>query len=301
MPFAIKNYFSGPFLVALASFLWATDALVRYPAVGKTDPIIIVLFEHILVVFLLFPWVLRKYGKSLFSLSPTEWLAAIFSGVGGSALGTVFFTASFSYVNPSVAVLLQKLQPIIVVIVAFLILGERPAKKFYGWGVVALIAGLILSFPDLNFQFLSDGVNLHSKGIQYAFAAAFLWATSTVSGKILLKRTPPASATFWRFAFGSIPLLGLLFLGSTSFPMEVLNSSSSLLTLLYLSLVPGLFAMLIYYTGLARTSASTTTFIELVYPIGAVILNTVFLHTPLDSVQTIAGGVLILAVAMISF
>jgi drug/metabolite transporter (DMT)-like permease len=59
--------------------------------------------------------------------------------------------------------------------------------------------------------------------------------------------------------------------------------------------------MLIYYRGLSRTPASVSTFIELVYPIGAVILNTAFLHTPLVPIQIIAGLILTFAVAMISF
>ena len=292
---------TGPALVGLAAFLWATDALVRYPAIGKVDPTLIVLVEHILAVIILLPWVIRKHRDEIFALSPKEWLSALFCGVGGSAVATLFFTASFLFINPSVAVLLQKLQPVMVVVIAYLFLGERPAKKFYFWGLIALAAGIVLSFPDLDFKFLSEGVDLHSKGIKYAFGAALIWAASTVSGKILLKRTAPTLATFWRFCFGLFGLMVLLGLSGNLQIFEVLNSFENILVLLYLSLIPGLFAMMVYYAGLARTPASVTTFIELLYPIGAVILNTMFLHTPLQPVQVAAGSVLILAVAVLSF
>lgn len=296
---SIKNI-SGPFLVGFAAILWATDALVRYPTSGKVDPTFIVLIEHILGVLILLPWLLYKHKNSIFSLNAKEWLAAIFSGIGGSAIATLFFTASFLYVNPSVAVLLQKLQPVMVVMIAFLFLGERPAKKFYCWSLVALAAGIILSFPDLNFNFLSEGLSIHSKGIQYAFGAALLWAASTVSGKILLVRTPATLATFWRFFFGLLALSAVMFLAKDTPPLTSMSQSLSF-ALLYLSIIPGLLAMLIYYSGLSRTPASVTTFIELIYPIGAVALNTIFLHTPLGMVQTIAGSILLVAVAMISF
>ena len=207
---------SGPFLVGLAAILWATDALVRYPASGKIDPTIIVLVEHLLAVMILLPWLLYKHKSSLFSLNTKEWLAAIFSGIGGSAIATLFFTASFLYVNPSVSVLLQKLQPVMVVVIAYLFLGERPARKFYLWSIVALAAGIILSFPDFNFDFLSGGLSFHSKGIQYAFGAALLWAASTVSGKILLVKPPPVLATFWRFFFGLLALTAVSFLAQDS-------------------------------------------------------------------------------------
>jgi drug/metabolite transporter (DMT)-like permease len=293
---------TGPLLVGTAAFLWATDALVRYPAIGTTDPSFIVLLEHFLAVALLFPWMLYKYKMELFSLSPLEWLAAAFSGMGGSAIATVLFTASFLYINPSIAILLQKFQPVLVVLIAFIALGERPVKKFYFWGFIALVAGMILSFPDLNFKFLSEGLeNVHSKGFYYALGAALLWAASTVFGKILLNRTPPSLAAFWRFVFGLIAMIGFL-IAARNFPdMTSLYAKTNWVSLLYLSLVPGLIAMLFYYSGLARTPAIVTTFIELVYPIGAVILNTYFLHTALNPVQTGAGLVLVISVAMLSF
>ncbi len=300
MAFKTQSW-TGPLLVAVAAFLWATDALIRYPAIEKVDPTFMVFVEHLLAVFILFPWLYFKNRNELFSLSPKEWFAALISGVGGSAIATVFFTASFLYINPSVAVLLQKLQPVIVVLIAYLVLGERPEKKFFLWGTVALGAGVALSFPDLDFRFLGSGVDLYSKGIQYAFGAALLWAGATVSGKVLLKNTTPTLATFWRFFFGLIALTVLLFLSGTPPTLSLFTHTTAWSSILYLSLVPGLLAMLVYYNGLSGTPASVTTFIELIYPIGAVALNTIFLHTPLVPVQTFAGFILVCAVAMISF
>jgi drug/metabolite transporter (DMT)-like permease len=290
----------GPLLVGFAAFLWATDALVRYPAIDTIDPTFIVFIEHLLGVLILAPWVYYKHRKQAFALSPKEWASAIFCGIGGSALAMLFFTASFLYVNPSVAVLLQKLQPVVVVVIAYLFLSERPSRKFFIWGSIALAAGIVLSFPDFNFKFLSKGMDLHSKGIQYALAAAVIWAASTVAGKILVNKTPPALATFWRFFFGFIALSIIILITKAPQPWHLLQPGQSLNALLYISLVPGLLAMLFYYAGLAKTSASVTTFIELAYPIGAVILNTIFLKTPLDPVQTVAGAILVLAVTLMS-
>ncbi len=292
--------FSGPFLIGIAALLWATDALVRYPAINSVDPTFIIFIEHLLGVTLLTPWIYRHHRKNVFSLSLKEWLAAAFCGIGGSALANVLFTASFLYVNPSVAVLLQKLQPVMVIFIAYLFLGERPNRKFFLWGAVALGAGIVLSFPNLNFRPLSRGVDLHSQGIQYALGAAFIWAASTVAGKMLVLRTAPVLATFWRFTFGLVTLIVLMALAKNPGSWSVLSNSQTFSSLLYLSLVPGLFAMLIYYSGLSRTQASITTFVELIYPIGAVVLNTFFLHTPLETIQTIAAAILLCAVTLIS-
>ncbi|MBI2712310.1 MAG: DMT family transporter [Bdellovibrio sp.] len=306
-----KEKLLGPALIGTAALVWATDALVRFPAGEKVDAAVLVYLEHILVLLVCLPFILKKFGKKLFSLSKAEFFCAALSGTGGSALATTFFTASMSYVNPSVAVLLQKLQPIMVVVIAYIFLGERPMKKFYLFCLVALAAGVLLSFPDLDFDFLSD-VKLRSIGVRYALLAAFFWASSTVSGKILVRKTPPLLATFWRFVFGFFALTLILFF-APSFLQKTGTVRPDLLDtlpvlfhgwmpffILYLSLVPGLAAFLLYYAGLARTSAGASAFIELIYPIGAVILNTAFLNTPLNLVQVIAALVLMVAVTAIS-
>jgi drug/metabolite transporter (DMT)-like permease len=287
----------GPALVAVAGLLWATDALMRYPAAEKLDPVYLVFLEHILAIIAVLPFIIRKYGKSTFGLSRGEFFCAALSGIGGSALATTFFTASMTFVNPSVSVLLQKMQPVMVVVIAHFFLGERPQNKFYFWSIIALGAGIVLSFPDMDFDFIGK-VSLRSTGIQYALAAAFLWAASTVSGKSLLNRTPPLLATFWRFVFGLIALMVIMHFSETFLqqPGIVRPGFGALLEgntpyfLLYLSLVPGLIAFLFYYSGLAKTPASVATFI----------LNTTFLHTPLSLVQVIAGIILMLSVTAIS-
>jgi DME family drug/metabolite transporter len=289
----------GPLWVGLAAFLWATDALVRYPSISSIDPSFIVLFEHCLAILLLAPTVIKQGAAAFRGLRLSGWLAAILSGLCGSAGGTILFTASFRYINPSVAVLLQKLQPVFVVAIAALFLRERPTRRFYAWATLALLAAAILSFPDLNFHFLIDQ-DPHSIGVQYALGAALLWAGATVTGKKLLEQTSAQLATFWRFFFGWIGMLAFYQLADLPIDSAWLTHSSHLIPLFYLSLIPGIFAIYIYYVGLARTPASVTSFIELIYPIGAIALNTLILQTPLEPTQLLAGGVLILSVAQLS-
>jgi len=71
--------------------------------------------------------------------------------------------------------------------------------------------------------------------------------------------------------------------------------------LLYMALVPGLGAMLLYYAGMKRTPALVVTFVELLFPVGAVILNWIFLDSPLSMFQVAAAAALLLAVTRISF
>lgn len=290
----------GPALIGIAAFLWATDAIFRLPTVHTMDPTQIVLWEHLVSVLVLGPWILLRWRKQVVSLSKGEWLAALAVGAGGSALATVYFTASFKYINPSIAILLQKIQPILVVLLAWAFLREKPGKGFAIWALVALAAATVLTFPDLDFSFLSNDLDLRSRGVAYSLAAAGIWAASTIAGKFLLQKTPTSVATFWRFGFGLVMLLVLIALSETRLDVAALSQGTTLQFVLYMSLIPGLFAMMAYYGGLKRTPASVVTFVELVYPVAAVVLNTIFLKSPLTLVQIVAGAVLIGAVTMIS-
>lgn len=298
----------GSFLVAFAAILWATDALVRYPLVQRgIDPIFIVFFDHLLGVLLLTPFVVFHFRKKLTKLTPPQWLGMVLLGGGASAIATVLFTASFRYVNPSVSILLQKLQPVFVVLLAMLFLRERPQRAFWIWAPLALFAGVVISFPTFDFSFFS-GATLESKGSIYALSAAGLWALATVVGKGVVSKLPPMVVTYWRFVFGLVTLsLMLAFAGSLHGGNQgalsifyQLGDPFTLRSVLYLALVPGLLALILYYQGMKRTTASATTFMELLFPVTAVAINTVVLKTPLLPIQAAAALILLFAITQIS-
>jgi drug/metabolite transporter (DMT)-like permease len=290
----------GPLLIAFAAILWATDSPFRAPLTQKIDPVSIVLFDHLVGLVVLFAITFFKDRSALLKLKFTDWLLAILIGAGGSALATFFFTAAFQHLNPSVVILLQKLQPIFVTLVAYGFLKERPEKKFYGWAAVALVAAILLSVPYLPLKGLLS-LSLESQGVLYALAAAALWGAATVGGKVLLNRHSPLVVTFWRYAFGVVTLMAITSMSPIHHGVSwVILSPTVLKSLLYMSLVSGLLSMLIYYRGLVQTPASVATFVELVYPVSAVLLNLWLLHASLSPLQACAGTVLVFAVLRLS-
>ena len=294
-----KKWF-GPLLVAIGSMMWATDALFRLPLVQKQiDPTVLVYLDHLLVCLVMVPWMLLAKRKAFFKISFTQFMALLLIGGGASGLATVFFTASFKYINPSVAILLQKLQPIVVVTLAALFLKERPGKSFLVWSPVALIAGIWLSFPNFKFDFVS-GLDLQSKGALLALSAAGLWALGTVIGRAVLLKLDPLVVTTWRFIFGFLVLGFLLLSSGTPISYNDLKDPPVLSALIYMAFFPGLLAIIFYYYGMARTLASTTTFLELLFPVSAVIINTVFLNTPLSTSEIAASVVLLVSVSQIT-
>jgi DME family drug/metabolite transporter len=300
-PSSSKSYL-GPFLIGIAACLWATDPLFRAPTVQVVHPMFMVLFEHAIGTLLLGLWCfLRKHGK-MTDMPFSAWVALFIIGAGGSAAATVLFTASFRHINPSVAILIQKIQPVLVVIFAFLFLRETPKRGFWAWALVALASVTVISFPELNFGFIfNGGVDWHSKGVLYAAAAAGIWAIATVAGKWAVNSVPPSIVTFWRYLFGLVALVVVMTAArETVPPWEVLKVPAIYQSLLYMAFVPGILSLVCYYNGLQRTTATTATFVELIWPISAVILSWIFLKQSLAPVQIFAGVVLLYSVIRIS-
>ena len=119
----------GPWFVTLAAVLWAMDAPFRKYLTTQLSSTSIVLMEHILIAVCVLPLLLPRLNE-LRNLTWREWLSVIFIGFGGSALATVLFTQSFHYLNPTVSILLQKLQPLIAIGLAAFVLEERLSKNF---------------------------------------------------------------------------------------------------------------------------------------------------------------------------
>lgn len=303
MAFNFSSRILGPLLVALASALWATDAIFRFTTVRTVSPIVLVFFEHLVALVVLMPIAFFR-RRQFTELAVLDWTRLIFLGSGASAIALLLFTYSFQSVNPSVAILLQKLQPVFATLLAVSFLGERPSQPFFIFAPLAIVSGVLLSFPDMDFSFLrgtlppEDSRRLY--GIYAALGAAAIWASAIIVGKSLTARVSPLVTTFWRYWFGWLTLLALLVFGEEEIPWDALTDVSTVQAIAYVALVPGLLAMLLYYYGISKTRATIATFVELIFPFSAVLLNAYYLHSPLEGVQLVAGGLLLMSITMIS-
>lgn len=289
-------YKSGPWLVALASLLWAVDAPFRKFLTQGLSSTTIVFMEHITIAVLVFLFLFR-YLRELKNLSWKDWLAVIFIAFGGSALATVFFTQSFRYVNPSVAILLQKVQPLIAILLAVAVLREKLSKRFWLWAVAAIFGAYLVSFPGIGIKNLElSGGTL---GVLFALLAAFFWGGSTVFGRFVLRKISFQAMTAVRFLAALIFLFGLQ-VYYRKLPEVAGASGKDWLFVLIIAILAGFVSLFIYYRGLRFTRASIATIAELAFPFAAVIVNWIFLDAKLDFGQITGGLILLLAVTKLS-
>ncbi len=279
----------GTLLVALGASLWATDLIFRRGPAQELAATEVVFWEHLILAAVCLP-ILFRNTAALRRLNWRDWVAIVLVGAGSSVLATVLFTEAFSYGEPTTVVLLQKIQPLIVIAGARIILGERLKARFWIYAVPAMAGAYLLSAPaPSEFTLRSATPALLSIG------AATLWGLGTVLGRQLLTTVPYMTQTALRFVVG-LPMATvlLLWLGSDGAILQATTAQAP--TLVALALVPGLLAVSIYYRGLRQTPASTATLAELSFPLTAVILGFALFGNPLSASQWI--GLAVLAVSI---
>jgi drug/metabolite transporter (DMT)-like permease len=268
----------GVVAVAVAAGLWGTDALLRRPLAHSTEPATIVFGEHVVLVAILLPVVVAAL-PALWRAGPRFVAAAVVVGAGSSALATILFTQAFVDGDPVTPVVLQKVQPLIAVSLAAAFLGERPRPRFGLFFLGGLAGTWLMAFPS------PVDVSLHGlTPVLYALAAASLWALGTVLGRFLALELPFEQVTAVRFAFGlPAALAAVLVLGA---PLTA--SAHDELFIAVLALVTGLVAVLLYYYGLKRTTASVASLAELAFPVVAIAVGYLAFDATLTSTQ-VAG------------
>src|SRR3989338_4190039 len=142
-----KIYF-GSLAVVLAAFLWSLDGLLRR-SLYSLPPGVIVFWEHLLGLVVLLPLILPRM-RALRSFTKKQWVAIVGVAFLSGLLGTLFYTAALGYIQFSVVVLLQQLQPLFAIAFAGLLLKEPLTKRFGALTVIALVAAYFVSFPDLR-------------------------------------------------------------------------------------------------------------------------------------------------------
>src|SRR3954463_6982486 len=175
----LRSRSTGIMFVAAAAALGGMDAWTPQPLAQSTDVATIVFGEHLVLVLCTLPFLAGAFA-AVFRLGWRYVLAAVVIGAGSSALATIFFTQAFVDGDPVTPVVLQKVQPIIAVVAARLILGERPRPRFALFLIPALAGAWLIGVPH----------PLHPSGhgvkpTLLALGAAVLWALGTVLGRYL--------------------------------------------------------------------------------------------------------------------
>lgn len=286
----------GPWLVALGAGLWGTENAFRIPLGKVFDADVLVFWEHVILLAFAIPWIVPRLGElKRVSRSTLGWL--VFSGMAGSALGTVLFTLALSHGNPTVINVVLNIQPLLSTTAAVILFGDKLGRGFFLWAILAIVAGMFLvGFLGSDFKFQLDA------GIGYTLGVALLWGMSTVAGRAVMVEMSLPLAAGLRIVVGTICMVVMLLAKGlvhedTMWPSGI--GSVELTQLLALGVISGAAPLWFYFKGLANTRASTAGYFEMMQTVIGAAIAWLWFGGTLSVTQAIAGLVLIGAVAMV--
>ena len=295
---------TGPWLVALGAALWGTESLWRIPLNRVLAADVIVFYEHVILVLGMLPLVFLN-RRAMTQVSARAWLYLLFSGIAGSAVGTVFFTEALKRGNPTVVNVVLNIQPVLSTTLAYFLFGERLAPRFFLWAGVAVAAGMALSvehMDKLTYELHAFGLG---SGTALAFLCALFWGASTVAGRGAMLEMPNGLASGMRVVIGLFSMAVILaargkWTAAALWPSAAESQPWTVIGLLLgLAILSGGVPLIFYFEGLRRTRASTAGYFEMMQTLAAVFITWGFFGHALNACQIAAGIVLLFAVALV--
>lgn len=283
---ASKRLIPAFWLVVIGAALWGVDPLFRILLLKSLTSTQIVMLEHVILFFIAAPVLWRRRAE-LRGIRLLHIGALLFLSWGGSAIATILFTQGLANGNLNAVLLLQKLQPLIAIVMARYLLKEKLPRMFGLLLIVAIGGTYLLTFGwTIPFSGVGDFAQI---GSLLSIGAALLWGGSTVMGRFMLGKMSYETVTSLRFIL-ALPLLFIVMITEGegwSFPSAMQDQALVILNLLLQALLPGLLSLLLYYKGLSAIKASYATIAELSFPMVGVLINWVVFQEMITSAQLI--------------
>ena len=209
----------------------------------------------------------------------------VYIAIAGTLVADLVYYLALTRVPIINAVLIGHMQPVFIILLAFLFLKGDRLNRFDWVGVAFMIAaGLLVTTRTLgNFKSLKFG----SSGDLLVLSATIAWATTAIAMRRCLKGMNPGALAFYRYLFAS--LVFAIYLISTS-GIRIANVYQILV-----GVVAGI-GTVMYYEALNRIKAAQVSALELSTPFFAAILAFFILGEVVTTLQTV--GILSLFVGV---
>ncbi len=289
----------GPVLVALGSAGWGTEALFRRHLNARLAPYPIVLVEHLLQVIYTLPWLVR-HRHEIRSAPRRALVWVVLSGSIGSALGTICFTAAMSRssgINPTAAVVLLNLQPLVSTALGLLLFRERIRPLFYPLGAIAILSGAGLALGDAPWAALALGP---SAGLLFTMGTILAWGFATAAGRGAMRDLPVEIAAPLRLWAGLAT--AALVVAARGEPLELapLTEWPVIRDFLLLTSVAGVLPLACYFLGLRSTPAAIAGYCEMAYTLSATFVTWMLLDGHLSGLQLFEALLLLAAIVLLN-
>jgi probable blue pigment (indigoidine) exporter len=219
-----------------------------------------------------------------------RWMARFFvlSVLYASALFPLLFIAAYRLPG-GVAAVINSLSPLLVVVISVPLLGTPIRPIQIGAGILGTLGVALLV--------LRSDARLDVVGLIAMAAAAIMFSMATVLTKRwgLPEGMSSIGFTGWTFLLAGLTLLPVTLL-IEGLPAQL--TARNVGGLIYLVLISGIFAYVVWFWGLQRLSASAVTFLTLLNPVVAALLGWVVLNQRFNLWQALGAILVLVSVAL---
>ncbi|MBM3519719.1 MAG: hypothetical protein FJX63_02945 [Alphaproteobacteria bacterium] len=225
-----------------------------------------------------------------------DWGRFAVSGLAGMAGYNWFVNAGIALVPVGVGTIVTMIEPLLIAVLAFLLLGERLSRHVLGGAVLACAGAVALFWRDLTAA-SPEGVPL--LGIVYLLLCCLAWAIYTIVTKPLLAKYDSFTVTAVTMLVAA-PVL----IGAATEPLPQLFHSLTIRQwgeLLYLVIPNGLLGTFLWNYGTKHLSGTAAGLYLYLVPVIAVAAGALMLGEPVTIFVLLGGALMLFGVAFAQF
>lgn len=201
--------------------------------------------------------------------------------------GMLSYYTAVSFTNVSVSVLLLYTAPFYVLLIAPVLLKEKPSKKSLIALIISLVGVVVVIGPGNLVSGSADGGFGYLLGVLMGLFSGFFYACIIMISRYLRDEYSGLEQFFISICVTLVIL----------FPFILQTSKASLIenlpVLLFLGIMITSLGSILYFTGLVHVKAQNASIISLLEPVSAIFFAYIFFKEPI-SIETLLGCALIL-------
>lgn len=290
-------YIIGCISALLSAALWAFGAILFKKLGDNVSPIGINLGKSVLAT--------TCFGSLLLFVNTQPvtnytFLCLGASGLLGITVGDTFYFKSLIELGPRLSLIVTLLIPVITILLAVVILGER-LSLINCFGIILTLSGVFWVLMERSLHVKCQARD-RNKGIKYGIVAAFSCAFSIIFSKIVIESTTALKAAFIRHSWGVVGLTcwGLFSFRLTAWVKPFINPVL-LRNLVFASFISTFLGAWFCLVALKHTDASIATILNATSPLFILPLAYFLLNEKVSFSAIMGSLVAVIGIGLIIF
>ena len=284
----------GVLLVAVAALLWSTTGIVSRVLFEQTpiSPFMVAFIRLVVAapIFMLLGLALQGRGFLRLPRATGRWLVVLGLAQAGFQAG---YLSAVERIGAGLATLITLcLAPVLVALLGALLLREQLTRRILAAMAIA-ITGTALLVVSPQAMAIGDGLWI---GIGYGLLAAVVYAGFTLIGRYAADRVHPMQSAALGFGIGALAMLPILFVEGVTPLMAA--ADLAIPALAYVALIPTTLGYVCFFSGLQHTTATISSILVLLEPLGAALLAWALLGEALGRFG-LAGAIMLTAAVIL--